>query len=148
LPWDKIEAASYDLWDSYFDYETTIKKSNDRMQLSEQLKLIDENAKWIKTIRDRDEFSLNYDDYKAKLDANEKEAKRFEKLSEYKTDLTFKSLPYEIALMQQDSTLKIKRDRWHVSLSKDVYMEEALNVLNDLKMSYAVKTKVASNIKD
>jgi len=148
LPWDKIEAASYNLWDSYFDYETTIKKSNERMNHSKQLKLIDENAKWIKKIRDRKEYSLNYDQYKAKLDANQKESKRFEKLSDYKTDLTFKSLPYEIALMKQDSTLKIKRDRWHVSLSKDVYMEEALNVLNDLKMSYAVKTKVASNIKD
>ncbi len=148
LPWDKIEAATYKPWDSYFDYETTIKKSNARMQNSDQLKLIDENAKWIKKIRDRDEYSLNYNQYKAKLDANQNEAKRFEKLSEYKTDLTFKSLPYEVALMKQDSTLKIKRDRWHVSLSKDVYMEEALNVLNDLKMSYAVKTKLASNVKD
>jgi len=37
LPWDKIEAASYSLWDSYFDYETTIKKSNDRMKVSPQL---------------------------------------------------------------------------------------------------------------
>ena len=148
LPWDKIEAAPYTLWDSYFDYETTIKKSNERMKNSEQLKLIDENAHWIKKIRDRREFSLNYDKYKAKLNLNEEEAKRFDKLSDYKTNLTFKSLPYEMALMEQDSTLKIKRDRWHENLSKDVYIEEALNVLNDLKMSYEVKTKVAATIKD
>lgn len=148
LPWDKIGAATYNLWDSYFDYDETINKSNERMQKSEQLKLIDENARWIKKIRDRREFSLNYNEYKAKLDLNEIEAKRFDVLTDYKTDLTFKSLPYEIALMQQDSTLKIKRDRWHENLSKDVYMEEALNVLNDLKMSYAVKTKVATTIKN
>ncbi len=148
LPWDKIEAATYSLWDSYFDYDATIKKSNQRMQNSEQLKLIDENAHWIKKIRDRKEFSLNYNEYKAKLDINEEEAKRFDKLADYKTNLTFKSLPYEMALMDQDSTLKIKRNRWHENLSKDVYMEEALNVLNDLKMSYGVKTKVAATIKD
>lgn len=148
LPWDKIEAASYEEWKSYFDYNETITKSKERMAQSEQLKLIDENAKWIKKIRDRSDFSLKYDDYKAKLDKNEEEAKRFDKLADYKTDLTFKSLPYELALMEQDSTLKVKRERWHTSLSKDVYIEEALNVLNDLKMSYEVKMKLASTIKN
>ncbi|MBT8274431.1 MAG: carboxy terminal-processing peptidase [Bacteroidia bacterium] len=143
LPWDQIEAVNYDLWTNYFDYETTIKKSKERMDSSEQLRLIDENAKWIKTIRDRNEYSLNYDSYKNRLELNEEEARRFEKISDYKSNLTFNSLPYEINLMEKDSVLKEKRERWHQSLSKDVYMEEALNVLNDLKMTYGVKTKVA-----
>ena len=120
LAWDKIAPAEYDLWDSYFDYDATIAKSKKRMDSSEQLKLINENAKWIKNIRDRDVFSLNYDDYRAKLDANEREAKRFEKISEYKTDLSFNSLPYEITQMAQDSVLEMKRQRCHQSLAKDV----------------------------
>lgn len=143
LPWDKIAPADYTLWSNYFDYDTTVKRSTERMQKSDQLKLIDENAKWVKKMRDRDQFSLNYSTYKSTLDANEKEAKRFDKISDYKTNLTFKSLPYEVALMEKDSVLKIKRDRWHESLSKDVYIEEALNVLNDLKMTYGIKNKVA-----
>ncbi|MCB0446005.1 MAG: carboxy terminal-processing peptidase, partial [Gelidibacter sp.] len=64
-----------------------------------------------------------------------------------KTNLTFSSLPYENKLMATDSVLKQKRERWHESLSQDVYIEEALNVLNDLKMTYPVKTKVATNTK-
>ena len=32
--------------------------------------------------------------------------------------------------MEQDTVLKEKRKRWHESLAKDVYIEEALNVLN------------------
>ncbi|MCK0107689.1 carboxy terminal-processing peptidase [Flavobacteriaceae bacterium S0825] len=148
LPWDKIQAATYDTWGNYFDYDDTIKRSKERMAQSEQLKLIDENAKWIKKIRDNDYYPLNYQDYKAQLDTNENEAKRFNKLADYKTNLTFNSLPYELALMAQDSTLKMKRDRWHQSLSSDVYIEEALNVLNDLKMSYEVKTKLATTIKN
>jgi carboxyl-terminal processing protease len=146
LPWDQIESAKYNLWESYFDYETTIEKSKDRMSNSEQLRLIDENAQWIKKIRDRSVFSLKYDTYSANLKKNEEEAKKYEKLADYKTNLEFKSLPYEIALMEKDSVLKIKRERWHESLSKDVYIEEALNVLNDLKMTYGIK-KVAS-VKD
>ena len=148
LAWDKIDAANYSLWNSYFDYDTTIKKSKERMANSEQLKLIEENAQWIKKIRDGNIYSLNYKAYKSKLDHNEEEAKRFEKLADYQTNLTFKSLPYEVKLTEQDSVLKQKRERWHTSLSKDVYIEEALNVLSDLKMTYG-KTKVAaSTIKD
>jgi len=148
LPWDKIEPADYTVWENYFDYDATIAKSKERMANNEQLKLIDENAKWVKKIRDRETYSLNYDDYKAALKVNEEEAKRFEKLSDYQTNLTYKSLPYEVALMEQDSVLKQKRDRWHESLSQDVYMEEALNVLNDLKMTYAIKSKVATTVKN
>ena len=147
LGWDKIEAADYTLWENYFDFSSTIEKSKERMANNEQLKLIDQNAQWVKKIRDREIYSLNYDDYKAALKLNEEEAKRFEKLSDYKTNLTFSSLPYENKLMATDSVLKQKRERWHESLSQDVYIEEALNVLNDLKMTYPVKTKVATNTK-
>jgi len=56
------------------------------------------------------------------------------------------SLPYEKALFAKDTTdLKEKRERWHESLSKDVYIEEALNVLEDLNM--ASRHKKLANIK-
>lgn len=148
LPWDKIDAVDYEIWGSYYDYDTTVAKSKKRMENNEQLKLIDANAQWVKKIRDRETYSLNYNDYKREMDENEEESKRFEQISKYSTDLTFQSLPYENELMQKDSVLKEKRDRWHTSLSKDVYMEEALNVLNDLKMTYEIKTKVATSVKN
>lgn len=146
LPWDKISAVDFKLWDSYFDYENTIKKSKERMSNNEQLKLIEESARWIKKIRDENEHPLNYEKYKQRMELSEKEAERYDKISDYKTDLTFKSLPYEQRLFESDTILKEKRERWHESLSQDVYMEEALNVLNDLKMTYSIK-KVAT-VKD
>ncbi len=146
LPWDKIDAVDYTNWENYYDYEKAIQNSKNRMSKNEQLKLIDENAKWVKTRIDETNHSLNYTKYKASLKLNEEEAERFDKISDYKTNLTFESLPYEKDLFVQDTILKEKRTRWHQSLSQDVYIEEALNVLNDLKMSYTIK-KVA-NIKD
>ncbi len=148
LPWDKIDAADYTVWENYFDYDTTISKSQERMAINEQLKLIDANAQWVKKIRDREVYSLNYDDYKKGMELNEEEAKRFEKLSDYTTNLTFSSLPYELKMMEQDTVLKEKRNRWHEALSKDVYVEEALNVLNDLKMARSIKNEVANSVKN
>ena len=57
-------------------------------------------------------------------------------LNEYSMNYSFKSLPYEITQISNDSVLGMKRERWHKSLSKDVYIEEALNVLSDLRFSY------------
>lgn len=148
LPWDKISPVSYDIWDGYLDFESTIKQSMARMANNEQLKLIDANAQWVKTIRDKNEYSLNYKQYKQELKQNELEAKRFEKLTEYKNDLAFGSLPYELVLMSKDTILREKRERWHKSLSKDVYVEEAINVLFDLKMTNPIKSKVASAVKE
>ncbi|MFD1614692.1 carboxy terminal-processing peptidase [Gelatiniphilus marinus] len=147
LPWDEIDAANYSLWDGYFDYDKTIKRSKERMQNNAQLKLIEDNAKWVKSKIDETLVPLKYMAYKAENELNEKESERFEAISEYKTNLTFSSHAYERSLFESDTTdLKEKRQRWHQSLSKDVYIEEALNVLEDLKMSYAIK-KVAT-VKD
>ncbi len=148
LPWDKIDAVDYDLWDSYFDYDTTISNSKKRMADNEQLKLIEENAKWVKARMDETQHSLNYEAYKAMLEKNEEEAKKFDKISKYETNLVFESLPYEQKLFANDTVLKDRRDSWHKSLSQDVYIEEALNVLEDLKMTYSIKKVAASSVKE
>ena len=146
LEWDEIAPANYNVWESTLDYQTTIKKSKDRMNSSAEIKLIDDNARWIKTMRDKSVYQLNFTKYSQDLELNETESKRFDALSEYQTDLTYESLPYERPLMEQDSVFKINRDRWHENLSKDIYMEEAINVLSDLKKSY--KIGKLSQVKD
>ena len=146
LEWDEIQSASYDLWDSPIDYETTIRRSKERMAKSPEIKLIDENAKWIQKVRSKDLYSLKYNDYDAELARNKKESKRFDSLKDYSTNLTFESLPYELPMMEQDSVFKINRERWHESLAKDIYMEEALNVLTDLNST--LKVNKLSVLKD
>ncbi len=143
LPWDKIAAADYKVWDGYIDYEQTINNSNARMAKNEQLQLIEENAKWIKNQQDDSVWPLNLDQYIAKVEKGEAEAKRFDALRDYKTDLVYKSLPYELEEFKKDTVLKEKRERWHEELAKDVYMEEAINVLEDLKTNNIRRGKLA-----
>ena len=136
LEWDMIEPVPYEPWKSFFDYNKTINASKNRMKSSEFISLIDENARWIKSVRDNNMYHLNYKKFKSNLLENEEKAKKYKKLSEYSSELTFKSLPYEIDLISKDTTLGEKRKRWHKNLTKDIYVNEALNVLNDLRLSY------------
>ena len=58
----------------------------------------------------------------------------------------FNSLPYEEELIKTDDLLKQKRERWHEEMQKDAYVEESLNVLNDLTIK-DLKDMVKSNKK-
>src|SRR5690554_2099297 len=143
LPYDKIAPANYKPWEGYLDYDETIKQSKERMADNEQLKLIDDNAKWIKARRDEKEVNLNFDAYSAEIEKRKEETKRFDAMDDYNNQLTFESLPYEVALMKQDTTLLEKRNRWHKNLGKDIYVEEAVHVLEDLKVNHVKAGKVA-----
>ncbi|MFI2742978.1 carboxy terminal-processing peptidase [Zhouia sp. PK063] len=143
LPWDKIDAANYNVWSGYTDYSEAIANSNARLAKNKDISLIDENAKWIRTQQDEKMFPLNYKSYKAEIAKDEETIKKFKALRDYKNNLSFTSLPYEDSLIAKDTVLAMKRKRWHEDLSKDLYVEEALNVLEDLKVSNFSKQNVA-----
>ena len=139
LQWDEIDKADYILWESNFNFDIAIQKSNERMSNNEYLRLVDDNAMWIKNIRDNKLVNLNYQVYKNQLEENSKKSEKFNALDEYSSNYKFKSLQYEIDLINNDSVLGVKRRRWHKSLNKDIYIDEALNVLSDLKSSLSME---------
>jgi carboxyl-terminal processing protease len=147
LPWDKIRAANYNVWDGYIDFEKTIENSVARMKQSSQLQLIDEYAKWLSERREDNSWSLDYEGYKKRIVKSEDFAERFEAINDYDSKLSYNSLPYEEVLFEKDTVLQEKRKRWHKSLAKDVYIEEAINVLRDLKINNIRQSKIAA-IKD
>ena len=136
LKWDEIDKVEFNTWNSNFNFEEAITKSDKRMSDNEYLKLVDENAKWIKSVRDNKLINLNYDKFKLELEENSSKTEKFKALNDYAMNYSFKSLPYELDLIKNDSVLGLKRQRWHNSLNKDFYIDEALNVLSDLRFSY------------
>lgn len=133
MPWDKIDAADYKIWDKQNNFDLAIQKSRERMSNNAQLNLIDDNAKWLDERNKENVYSLNIDKFKAEQKALDEKNKKYNPIVDYKNSFDFNSLPYEIEQMNNDSVLKEKRERWHESLSKDIYIEEAIHILNDLQ---------------
>ncbi len=143
LPYDKISPADYTPWNGYSDFETVIANSKKRIASNEYIKLIDEEARWVKRKRDENLVNLNIDAYKAEIEKRREELKQFDAVDNFDNQLTYESLPYEINLMKEDTTLKEKRKRWHKNLTKDLYVDEAVRVLEDLQSATSIKHKVA-----
>lgn len=142
MPWDKIEPAKYNVWDRQPNFDKAVANSKKRVTQSPQFKLIDENAKWLGKRKDENEYSLNIDKFRKEQESITAQTKKYKVINEYKNNLEFSSLPYELAMMEKDPVLKEKRKRWHESLEKDAYIEEALNILADLQPDGSVKPTV------
>ena len=133
MPWDKIDAADYKIWTKQTNFDVAILNSKKRIEASQAMQLIDENAKWLDLRNKEFQFSLNIDKFKLEQKKLDETNKKYKALSDYSNELVFKSLPNEELLIKTDVALKEKRDRWHESLSKDIYIEEAIHVLDDLQ---------------
>lgn len=133
LPWDKIAPAKYEPLP--INYDQIIANSKKRIASNNYFNLIDENAKWIFERKDENTFSLNLNQFKKEMALSDAKIKKFKAISDYNNKLKFNSLPNEIALFEKDSLLKQKRERWHEDLQKDLYIEETLNVIAEIRAS-------------
>ena len=147
MAWDKIDAADYKVWNKQNNFDSAIANSRMRMQNNQQMDLIDENAKWLDERNKENVYSLNIDKFKAEQKTIEGISKKYKSISDYKNTLKFNSLPYENETMKADISLKEKREAWHESLSKDIYVEEAIHVLEDLQNKSIVKKVIPSKLK-
>lgn len=133
MPWDKIDPATYQPASSIINFENIVFNSKKRIAENPQFKLIDENAKWINDRKEDNVVSLNLDKFKAEQAKIEESTKKFKAITSYSNQLKFQSLPDEIEQIKKDTVLGRKRQDWHETMSKDAYVDEALNVLADLK---------------
>lgn len=132
MQWDKIDPADYTTWKGSGNFDQAVANSKRRIAANPEFKLIDENAKWLNDRSEETSYNLKLDRFQAEQKALEEKAKKYKSLADYKNNLTFTSLPYEEEATAKDPVLKEKRDRWHQSLSKDIYVQEAINILDDL----------------
>ena len=132
LSWDKITPARYAInkYDSRNTY--AIEKSKARLAENPMINLIHEQGEWIKLKQNDYNFHLNYNSYINKRDNDKKYSERFDVLNKFESELSFIWLE-ENTNVDKSSDIVIRRDRWLKGLKKDIFLDEAVNVLNDLK---------------
>ncbi len=140
LPWDKVPKAKYTQTNSYENFADVVCNSKNRVNNNNKFQMINEYAKWLKKNRDDTIHSLNYKDFIAETNEQKERSKKYKGIFKYDSNLAFTSPKYELNLLKKDSILEGKRVAWHKNLSKDIYVNEALNVLSELKMKTPQKT--------
>ena len=133
LNWDKIDPARYNSLDKMFNYSKLISNSNERIQNSEFFSLIDEHASWIRSQQDDKTISLEYNTYKNDLDISKSQSDKLKMIDNFKSPYNFQwNFVDELDDSSYNNDMKEIRDRWIESLQKDIYVNEAMNLLKDL----------------
>ncbi len=132
MPWDEIQKASYSSLNT-IQYDKIKKSSQERVGISAEFKLLEEEAKLIKSRKDDTQYSLDLQKYLTESKKFKDENKKFESL---KNDLkNFKPtlLPEDLKLLAADTNKLNREKKWADGLKKDVYLQEACFVISDLK---------------
>ena len=133
LNWDKIDPAKYNSLDKMFNYSKLISNSNERIQNSEFFSLIDDHASWVRSQQDDKTISLEYNTYKNELDMSKLQNDKLKIIDNFKSPYNFQwNFVDGLDDSSYNNDMKEIRDRWIESLQKDIYVNEAMNLLKDL----------------
>lgn len=143
LAWDQISPANYQLWDVNMNFEYALERSKERIANNAYMILIDEQAKWIKAQQDDTLYSLNYEDFIEERKARADQTAKYDELNKFEASFNLQTPNADLLELEKDKDLKEKRLRWEESLVKDIYLYEAVRVLEDLAQPQNKTNKLA-----
>jgi carboxyl-terminal processing protease len=136
LSWDKIDPARYDNSVKVFNYSQAISNSKERIGKNKYFSIIDQHAKLIKSKQDDKTISLDYNSYKEDQEEYKLQNDKLKVIEEFNSPYLFEWNDNNLNTNSSyNDDMKEKRDRWIESLQKDIYVDEAMNLLKDL-LSY------------
>ena len=146
LSWDQINSANYSPLNKQLYYDKSLENSKNRISKNEFFNIINEQAKWVKEQQEDNIVSLNYDNYKMDMDNNKKESEKFKKIEDFKSNYKFEWLR-DNRIMGDEIPDEIieRRNRWIDDLKKDLYVDEAVNILSDLSSFYLNRLSLQEN---
>jgi carboxyl-terminal processing protease len=136
MPWDEIKAVNFSPTYNYIpNYSAIVAKSKERLAKSESFILLDERAKLVKQESEETLEPLNFEAYTLLKDEEEARLKKFKELGKEDLAIEVKNFDVDTPHIQSDSTLMEVNKEWHKAIVKDIYIYEAMQVLEDLEVS-------------
>ena len=141
IKWDKIGPATYTKWNKYSDKFNYVKDQiNKKLDQNKLINNIYDRAEWIRNQQNQKNVPLNSGEYKNYQKNQKQKASQFDNISKYQNELSFNLLKAEKPFINANRELFEARTKWHESLTKDIYIDQAVNALdlidNSIKTNY------------
>jgi len=133
MSWDEIKPAAFEPWTpSNYDLATIINKSKARVAKDSIFKQVDENAKRMKKQNDKTYYTLNLKKFREEQKQMKEEADKFKNLQQSPTVLKVFVLKTDSIAMLGDTVKKSRTSSWFETIKKDIYLDEAAHVMQDM----------------
>ncbi|AQX86669.1 carboxy terminal-processing peptidase [Elizabethkingia sp. HX WHF] len=132
LPWDQIKSSDYKPLNT-IDMAGIVKRSTERIKANKPYQLLVESAKWRQALGKEETVTLNQTKFFELMKKRKEELKKFESLTKYDNGLQFTQYQSEIERMKKDEAFSVKSKNWIKNLKRDLYLQEAMNVISEIK---------------
>ncbi|WPV69876.1 carboxy terminal-processing peptidase [Chitinophaga sp. LS1] len=132
LNWDEIPKANYTPWVDPVPVAALKANSDKRLANSEAFRMMNDNIATLKKMDAQDNYSLNYTTYKTEQKNNANALKRYDSVNEKVKELEISSLKVDLDKIGNDTSKLARNKDWLKFRQKDIYLDEAVNVMNDL----------------
>ena len=131
LAWDKIPPTKFEKL-NYFNIQALEKASADRMAKNSNYQLLLESAQWREKLDKEENITLNITKFNELMKNRKSQIEKFKALTKFENGLQFMMYPSEIEREKKDEAFKKKSEMWIKNLKKDLYLQEAMNIVSDM----------------
>ncbi len=132
LAWDKIPAVAYQPM-NYFSIQALQKASEARLQNNKNYQLIQESAQWKEKLDKEESISLKESSFDEVMKKRKAQIEKFKVLDKFNNGLKFTLNPDEMVREKSDEAFTKKTQNWTKNLQRDLYLQEAVNVISGMK---------------
>jgi carboxyl-terminal processing protease len=133
MEWDEIKPAAYVKWQPPYNEKKVVEASEKRMKDNEVMQLVAENAVRLKDQREKTKVSLNYEEFTKEQNMLDEENETYKNLMKPIEGLEVLNLRADLETIEADTVTADLNEKWLKKLKKDVYLDEAVNVIKDMK---------------
>jgi len=132
IAWDEIPAAKYEPWNGTYNLNELKSHSEKRVSSNPSFQLIQQEAGDFKQRRDNSLYSLNYKKFSGEQNELDEKQKKYDVLNNDSTRVSVSNLAVDLPKINSDSISVARNAQFIKNLKKDIYLNEAINVMDDM----------------
>lgn len=140
LPWDEIQKATYAQYNLDYDLKMVQSASEQRIKENPSFTAIQDYVKLLEKTNSK-EYTLNLTKFREEQKLLRENYKQLDELRKNQQELTINMLPQDLKRLESDSDKLERRKQWTKNLSKDIYVNETVNIVNDMIRKSALVKK-------
>jgi carboxyl-terminal processing protease len=138
LPWDEIQKASFNPAKTWYSGSAVKQMSGERINSNPQFMAIKETVAKLEKMNDK-VYSLNMAKYRAEQKEIKAAIRKIEEVNKsMPQELNLSLLPNDEKKLAADTDKLERRKQWMKSLSKDIYLDESVKVMDDMIKQTAI----------
>lgn len=131
LPWDKIAPTVFQKVNKV-DVQKLKQNADKRIANNKTYQLLLESAQWKEKLDKNESITLNQAKFEKLMKERKQQIERFKALDKFRNGLTFVIHPDEVLREKKDEAFKKKTENWLKNLQRDVYLQEAMNIVQEM----------------